>query len=125
MDSENQPNGKSRDPGWKYVMKGSIPGSTICRYCKKITHGGIYRAKQQLAGGYRNFKGCQLCPAHVREEMREYLELLRQNKQNTEVLPDFDDVEEYGYDEVHYYKKGHGDWSKKAMETGFAGSLFS
>ncbi|GJU00381.1 hypothetical protein Tco_1110719 [Tanacetum coccineum] len=25
----------------------------------------------------------------------------------------------------HYYKKGHGDWSKKAMETGFTGSLFS
>nr|GEW10599.1 zinc finger, CCHC-type [Tanacetum cinerariifolium] len=25
----------------------------------------------------------------------------------------------------HYYKKGHGDRSKKAMETGFAGSLFS
>ncbi|GJT83225.1 3-hydroxyisobutyryl-CoA hydrolase 1-like protein [Tanacetum coccineum] len=31
--------------------------------------------------------------------MREYLQLLRQNKQNGEVLPDFDDVEEYGYDE--------------------------
>ncbi|GJT12491.1 3-hydroxyisobutyryl-CoA hydrolase 1-like protein [Tanacetum coccineum] len=106
MDSENQPNGRSKDPGWKYVTKGSILGSTIFCFCKKITHGGIYRAKQYLAGGYRNSKGCQLCPAHVREEMREYLELLRQNKQNAEVLPDFDDVEEYGYDEVEEVGNG-------------------
>ncbi|GJT27143.1 3-hydroxyisobutyryl-CoA hydrolase 1-like protein [Tanacetum coccineum] len=99
MDSENQSNARSRDPGWKYVMKGSIIRSTICGFCKKITHGGIYRAKQHLAGGYQNSKGCKLCPAHVREEMREYLQVLWKNKQNVEVLPDFDDVEEYGYDE--------------------------
>ncbi|GJS19445.1 3-hydroxyisobutyryl-CoA hydrolase 1-like protein [Tanacetum coccineum] len=31
--------------------------------------------------------------------MREYFRVLRQNKQNAKVLPDFDDVEEYEYDE--------------------------
>ncbi|GKB60082.1 3-hydroxyisobutyryl-CoA hydrolase 1-like protein [Tanacetum coccineum] len=99
MDSVNQSNARSRDSGWKYATKGSIPGSTICRYSKEITHVGIYKAKQHLAGGYRNSKGCQLCPTHVREEMREYFWVLKQNKQNAKVLPDFDDVEEYAYDE--------------------------
>ncbi|GKE02478.1 hypothetical protein Tco_1390461, partial [Tanacetum coccineum] len=40
------------------------------------------------------------------------------SKNNASTLPNVDCLS-------HYYKKGHGDWSKKAMETGFAESLFS
>ncbi|PWA82082.1 hypothetical protein CTI12_AA179820 [Artemisia annua] len=101
MYSETQSDGRSRNPGWKYATKGSVLGTFVCGFCKKITHGGIYRAKQHLAGGYRNSKGCQQCPAHVREEMRDYFLLLQKNKRAAEMLHDFDEVEmeEYMYDE--------------------------
>ena len=64
-----------KDLGWKYAW---LPNETdlntiICIFCEKVTKGGIYRHKQHLVGGHRNAKKCTKCPIHVRQEMEEYM----------------------------------------------------
>ncbi|PWA89916.1 hypothetical protein CTI12_AA106410 [Artemisia annua] len=119
MDSENHSDARSRDPGWKYATKGSTPGTVICNFCQKITYGGIYRAKQHLAGGYRNSKGCNKCPAHVREEIKEYFRVFNRNKRIAEVLPDFDEaeLEEYVYDEDEEVGSGSHQGSSRKFQA--------
>ncbi|XP_058003663.1 uncharacterized protein LOC110645316 [Hevea brasiliensis] len=62
--------------------------------------GGIYRAKQHLAGGHRNVTMCKRCPAHVREEIQDYmLKKVAAKDFDKTSFPDFEDVERMGDDE--------------------------
>jgi len=98
----NAPSGSSgsgrKDPAWKY---NTLPdpkdiNSLKCNFCGKITKGGVYRAKQHLVGGYRNAKVCPKCPSHVKEEIREYMSKKLEEKNNSDVIPDFDDIDTLG-----------------------------
>ncbi|KAL7583890.1 hypothetical protein Lser_V15G45368 [Lactuca serriola] len=44
-----------------------------CKFCVKSTSGGVYRLKQHLVGGFKNYKRCPKCPEHVREEVKNYM----------------------------------------------------
>ncbi|XP_010471706.1 PREDICTED: uncharacterized protein LOC104751456 [Camelina sativa] len=71
-----------------------------CRYCPKITCGGITRLKQYLVGGYRNATKCPDCLEHIREEIISFMKKKEQLKASTQMMPpsqefdDYDDVEE-------------------------------
>ncbi|XP_052170572.1 uncharacterized protein LOC127786893 isoform X2 [Diospyros lotus] len=101
----NAPSGSSssgrKDPTWKY---NTLPdpkdiNCLKCNFCGKITKGGVYRAKQHLVGGYRNAKVCPKCPSHVKEEIREYMSKKLEEKNNSDVIPDFDDIDTLGDDD--------------------------
>ncbi|XP_052178007.1 uncharacterized protein LOC127791885 isoform X2 [Diospyros lotus] len=101
----NAPSGSSssgrKDPAWKY---NTLPdpkdiNCLKCNFCGKITKGGVYRAKQHLVGGYRNAKVCPKCPSHVKEEIREYMSKKLEEKNNSDVIPDFDDIDTLGDDD--------------------------
>ena len=49
--------------------------------------------KQHLAVGYRNVTDCLKCPAHVREEIREFMSKKKTQKEEMNMLPDFDDMD--------------------------------
>ncbi|XP_059670904.1 uncharacterized protein LOC132316448 [Cornus florida] len=63
-------------------------------------HGGIYRAKQHIVGGYRNVQACKKCPEHVKEEIREYTSKKKEEKEHTNLLSDFDDMDDQDEDDV-------------------------
>ncbi|KAL8490386.1 hypothetical protein ACS0TY_025559 [Phlomoides rotata] len=65
----------SKDPGWKYFTRVHPDNKTDlkCNLCRNIFRGGIFRAKQHLAGGYRNAASCKECPSYVREEIQNYI----------------------------------------------------
>lgn len=102
MDSESHGSSK-KDPAWKYAHLADPTGKNkndiICNFCGKLTKGGICRAKQHIVGGFRNAKGCQKCPPHVREEIKDYMLRKVEEKKQGNLLPDFDDMEDYGVDE--------------------------
>ncbi|KAL8547685.1 hypothetical protein ACS0TY_007126 [Phlomoides rotata] len=66
----------SNDPGWKYFEM-VYPGNKNnikCKFCKNVYKGGIYRAKQHLAGGYRNASVCAKVPALVAQEIKDFMD---------------------------------------------------
>ncbi|XP_059669038.1 uncharacterized protein LOC132314159 [Cornus florida] len=62
--------------------------------------GGIYRVKQHIVGGHRNGQACKKCPDHVKEEIREYMSKKKEEKEYTNLLPDFDDMDDQDEDDV-------------------------
>ncbi|XP_057964619.1 uncharacterized protein LOC131155470 [Malania oleifera] len=90
-----------KDPAWKYahLEDKKNRNNLTCNFCAKVTRGGIFRAKQHIVGGFRNVKECSKCPAHVREEIKEYMLKKDMEKEENELLPDFDDINHYGEDE--------------------------
>ncbi|XP_052210470.1 uncharacterized protein LOC127813510 isoform X1 [Diospyros lotus] len=97
-----------KDPAWKY---NTLPdpkdiNSLKCNFCGKITKGGVYRAKHHLVGGYRNTKVCPKCPSHVKEEIREYMSKKLEEKNNSDVILDFDDIDTLGDDDEVVFERG-------------------
>ena len=90
-----------KDPGWKYAR---LPNeqdlnTIICICCDKVTKGGIYRHKQHLVSGHTNATKCTKCPVHVRQEMENYINGKRNQKEqlkmiNEDLYEDFDDINE-------------------------------
>ena len=90
-----------KDPGWKYAR---LPNeqdlnTIICIFCDKVTKGGIYRHKQHLVGGHRNAKKCTKCSVHVRQEMKDYMNGKKNQKEqlkmrNEDLYEDFEDIDE-------------------------------
>ena len=86
-----------KDPGWKYAR---LPNeqdlnTIICIFCDKVTKGGIYRHKQHLVGGHRNAKKCTKCPVHVRQEMEDYMNGKKNQKEQLKMRnEDFEDIDE-------------------------------
>ena len=82
-----------KDPGWKYAR---LPNeqdlnTIICIFCDKVTKGGIY--------GHRNAKKCSKCPVHVRQEMEDYMNEKKNQKEqlktrNEDLYEDFEDIDE-------------------------------
>ena len=70
-----------------------ITNTTICKFYRKVTKGGIFRAKQHLVGGFRNTKVCPKCSPSVKQEIGEYI----QKKKNDKLDDDFQFGE--GYDD--------------------------
>ncbi|XP_059635849.1 uncharacterized protein LOC132278033 [Cornus florida] len=81
--------GLRKDPAWNYshLENPKDTNAVTCNFCAKVTKGGIYRAKQHLAGGYRNVSACPRCPSSVREEIKEYMSKKKEEKDQMNLLP--------------------------------------
>ena len=82
-----------KDPSWAYFTKKTPEDktTTICTFCGKVLTGGIYRAKQHF-GGLGNTKICPKCPDDVRKEVGERFNQMKQQKDNVNMVHDFDDI---------------------------------
>ncbi|KAL8532011.1 hypothetical protein ACS0TY_008567 [Phlomoides rotata] len=78
----------SLDPGWKYFQKidPKNKNDLMCSFCNKVYKGGIFRAKQHLAGNYRNAAKCTKVPAPVHEEIKAYMDSNNTKKSRTSNL---------------------------------------
>ncbi|XP_059650757.1 uncharacterized protein LOC132296590 [Cornus florida] len=92
----------SKDPGWNYchLQNPQDRNATTCNFCEKVMKGGIYRAKQHIIRGYRNVQACKKCPEHVKEEIREYMSKKKEEKEHTNLLPGFDDMDDQDENDV-------------------------
>lgn len=90
-----------KDPAWQYahLVEENNLNKFECNFCGKVSNGGVYRVKQHLAGGYRNVTACPKCPSHVREEIREFMSKKKTQKEEMNMLPDFDDMDMEDEDE--------------------------
>lgn len=89
------------------VRKHAVPvpgkyGSWTCIYCKKVTNGGVQRAKQHIVGGFRNVTQCSMVPPNVREEIKDFMLKKAEIKATTQMMPppgtSYDDYD-YGEEE--------------------------
>ncbi|XP_059661220.1 uncharacterized protein LOC132307463 isoform X3 [Cornus florida] len=96
--------GSRKDPAWNYshLENPKDTNAITCNFCAKVTKGGIYRAKQHLAGGYRNVSACTRCPSSVREEIKEYMSKKKEEKDKMNLLPsdDINFIDEEDEDDV-------------------------
>ncbi|GMP40516.1 hypothetical protein CsSME_00010938 [Camellia sinensis var. sinensis] len=90
-----------KDPVWQYahLVEEINLNKFECNFCGKVSNGGVYQVKQHLAGGYRNVTACPKCPTHVREEIREFMSKKKTEKEEMNMLPDFDDMDMEDEDE--------------------------
>uniref|UniRef100_A0A1S3YRR7 DUF659 domain-containing protein n=1 Tax=Nicotiana tabacum TaxID=4097 RepID=A0A1S3YRR7_TOBAC len=54
--------------------------NVVYKFCNKTTTGGIYRFKYNLIGGDRNVTSCPKCPPEVREEIKNFVEKKKEQK---------------------------------------------
>uniref|UniRef100_A0A1S4BPG6 BED-type domain-containing protein n=1 Tax=Nicotiana tabacum TaxID=4097 RepID=A0A1S4BPG6_TOBAC len=91
---------KEKDPAWRYGERVNEKNTTVvCKFCNKITTGRIYRFKYHLIGGDRNVTSCPKCPPEVREEIKNFVEKKKEQKNQMVHQPmvtnlDDDDIEE-------------------------------
>ncbi|XP_019095869.1 PREDICTED: uncharacterized protein LOC109130606 [Camelina sativa] len=79
---------KEQDPARKHATPvSSKPGSWVCNYCKKITSGGVQRAKQHIVGGYKNVTACTMVSDHIKEEVRSFMLKKAEAKATTQMMP--------------------------------------
>nr|GLL21970.1 uncharacterized protein LOC109167856 [Ipomoea trifida] len=102
-------NPKNQDPEWDHGTPVVDKGTTHvrCKYCDKITKGGIYRHKLHLVGGNRNVTGCKKCPPIVRDAMKEYMLNKKQRKEEvsstaTMGVPSKFDFDEKGDEDMDF-----------------------
>ena len=88
-------NRRRKDPRWKYNYLANVEDKNVvtCLFCNKVTKGGIHRAKQHQVGNFKNSTKCLKCPDHVREELAQYMEEKKNDKENYDKMPDFDDID--------------------------------
>ncbi|XP_019172473.1 PREDICTED: uncharacterized protein LOC109167856 [Ipomoea nil] len=99
-------NPRNQDPGWEHGTPVLDKGTTHvrCKYCEKVTKGGIYRHKLHLVGGNKNVQACTKCPQVVRDAMREFMLNKKQRKKEVSstatmsVPSNFDDEGDDGMD---------------------------
>ncbi|XP_073314704.1 uncharacterized protein [Primulina huaijiensis] len=73
---KTQPDGDNkRDPGWKhcYLKNPNDTNSVTFRFCGFTSNGGIFRAKQHIAGNSKNVRKCKESPQSVRDELLNYM----------------------------------------------------
>lgn len=100
-DMENE-TAKRTDIGWEhgFLADFKIKNNVTCKYCLRVTKGGIHRLKQHLTGGYRNVTACKKCPEHVKAEMIEYMAKKKYDREQMNLvhesnqMTDFDDEDE-------------------------------
>lgn len=78
---------KIKDPACQYshLVEENNLNKFECNFCGKVSNEGVYQVKQQLAEGYRNVTACSKCPAHVREEIKEFMSKKKTQKRNEHV----------------------------------------
>ena len=79
------------DLAWDYFeVDPNDRNTTTCKFCHKVTKGGIFWVKQHLVGGFRNTKVCPKYPPSVKQEIGEYMQKKKnyRDKQNMALLDD-------------------------------------
>lgn len=54
---------------YNYLKNPNDSNSITCRFYKKAIKSGIYRAKQQQVGNFKNIKVCFKCPLKIKKEL--------------------------------------------------------
>ncbi|XP_070010172.1 uncharacterized protein [Nicotiana sylvestris] len=73
---------KNKDSAWRYGNRVNEKNTNVvCKFCNKITTGGIYRFKFHLIGGTRKVTSCPKCPPEVRDETKNFVEKKEQKNQ--------------------------------------------
>ncbi|KAK1571370.1 hypothetical protein Q3G72_015701 [Acer saccharum] len=78
------------DVAWRYF---TLPdpkdrNATKCKFCGKVSKGGIFRGKQHLVGGFRNVTDCRKCPEAVKQEIQDYMLKKKQEKEDRILAPE-------------------------------------
>ncbi|XP_059658609.1 uncharacterized protein LOC132304927 [Cornus florida] len=112
--------GSRKDPAWNYshLENPNDTNAVTCNFCAKVTKGDIYRAKQHLAGGYRNVSACTRCLSSVREEIKEYMSKKKEEKDQMNLLPNDDINFIDGEDEDDVVEVTN--WGKRVASAGSA-----
>src|SRR5436189_79376 len=81
-----------KDPAWDhfYLQNPNDKKALTCNYCNKVSKRDVYRAKQHLVGGCRNVTGCKKVPDAVKAEIKQYMVMKQQMKEQLNLMPDMD-----------------------------------
>ena len=80
------------DLAWNYFKADPNDRNiTTCKFCCKVTKGSIFRAKH-LVGGFRNIKVCPKYSPSVKEEIGEYMQKKKNNRDERNMAPLDDDL---------------------------------
>ncbi|TXG48622.1 hypothetical protein EZV62_024497 [Acer yangbiense] len=114
------------DIAWQYFdcPDPKDKNTTKCKFCNKVSKGGIYRGKQHLVGGFRNVTVCKKCPDVVREEIRDYMIKKKEEKEGRNLATGPDDyVSGFGdeYDDDMFGSSGSFS-HKRPMASGNSSS---
>ncbi|XP_075103563.1 uncharacterized protein LOC142178132 [Nicotiana tabacum] len=92
---------KDKDPAWRYGDRVNEKNTNIvCKFCNKITTGGIYRFKFHLIGGDRNVTSCPKCPSEVRDEIKNFVEKKKEQKNQMSHQPLVTNLDDDGDDDI-------------------------
>ncbi|XP_070031283.1 uncharacterized protein [Nicotiana tomentosiformis] len=92
---------KDKDPAWRYGDRVNEKNTNIvCKFCNKITTGGIYRFKFHLIGGDRNVTSCPKCPPEVRDEIKNFVEKKKEQKNQMSHQPLVTNLDDDGDDDI-------------------------
>ena len=81
-----------KDIAWKYAYLANQNNKNDLIF-GKVAKGGANRLKQYLIGGYRAIVGCQKCPKHMKEEVKQYmLRKRKKKKEQINLMANFDDM---------------------------------
>ncbi|OIT18874.1 hypothetical protein A4A49_55429, partial [Nicotiana attenuata] len=119
---------KEKDPAWRYGERVNEKNTNVvCKFCNKITTGGIYRFKYHLISGDRNITSCLKCPPEVREEIKNFVEKKKEQKNQmthqpmvTNLDDDDDDIEKLSLPTKRGRdRSSHGSSTKGPMDCYF------
>ncbi|GER42501.1 hAT transposon superfamily [Striga asiatica] len=96
-------NNNKKDIAWKYSKRDptNIHAFT-CNFCGITYKGGVSRMKQHWVGGFANVLRCSKCPAEVRVEVKEYMEMKKKQTEHRRCVVDIDetvDLDDYDVEE--------------------------
>ncbi|KAH6796937.1 hAT dimerization domain-containing protein / transposase-like protein [Perilla frutescens var. hirtella] len=99
-DNDGVPIDVDNDPIKKYAVPDpNSRNNWLCKFCNQWTKAGITRARQHVAGGYRNAKKCSEAPEHVREEVKTFLRNKELKKKAAAMAFEHQVVDDYDYKE--------------------------
>ncbi|GER40428.1 hAT transposon superfamily [Striga asiatica] len=99
----NMEDNSKKDIAWKYSKRDptNIHAFT-CNYCGITYKGRVSRMKQHWVGGFPNVLRCSKCPAEVRVEVKEYMEMKKKQTEHRRWVVDIDeavDLDDYDVEE--------------------------
>ncbi|KAL5710232.1 hypothetical protein ACHQM5_020821 [Ranunculus cassubicifolius] len=66
---------RSDDPGWEHgTMVNGNKDHVKCKYCDKVTKGGIRRHKLHLVGGFSEVLKCESVPEDVSTSINNFIQ---------------------------------------------------
>ncbi|KAK4283950.1 hypothetical protein QN277_000847 [Acacia crassicarpa] len=99
-----KPTGENIDMAWQWNSLKDINNrkSVTCDFCKKVTTGGITRAKRHQMGIKGDVNACTKCPPEVKNLLKEAAE----KKKVTQAYTELQDDDEEEVEEIHTLKSG-------------------